>query len=243
MKTLIEEAPMPEPTAPPADPQAALYAALARAQADMPNVPKRGKAAMQGRTYTYMTLDDVVTAAKPILAANGLALASLPVSGGLLWRLTHTDGGIAEWLCELPFPIQTPHAWGGALTYARRYTLAGLLGIATEDDDDAQEAQAQAVSAPAAKSAPKPADQDPAKEEAMQGFWKAWAKAGLPNWKSQKDAARSEAERIIRAALGTAKYMNQLSGAEIVTVTEHILGGIPAPDPEPPDPNDPFADV
>ena len=50
--------------------------------------------------------------------------------------------------------IGTPHRMGKALTYARRYALFALVGIAGEDDLDAPDEPAPAVDAPASGSAP-----------------------------------------------------------------------------------------
>jgi hypothetical protein len=47
-------------------------------------------------------------------------------------------------------PAQTPQGYGSALTYARRYALAAMVGIAPDDDDDGNGASSKAP-APATK--------------------------------------------------------------------------------------------
>jgi len=41
----------------------------------------------------------------------------------------------------LPMEKRTPQCAGSAITYARRYSLAAALGVASENDDDAQHAE------------------------------------------------------------------------------------------------------
>src|SRR5882762_11184461 len=70
--------------------------------------------------------------------------------------LAHASG---EWIssdwpvCPVS-EIGTPHRMGKALTYARRYALFALVGIAGEDDLDAPDGPAPAVDAPDDGSAP-----------------------------------------------------------------------------------------
>jgi len=49
--------------------------------------------------------------------------------------LAHASG---EWVSsdlQMPVAQKTPQGYGSALTYARRYSLAALVGIAQDDDD------------------------------------------------------------------------------------------------------------
>jgi hypothetical protein len=52
----------------------------------------------------------------------------------------HTSG---QWIAsEHPLPLSgRPQEIGSALTYARRYSLSALIGIAADEDDDANAAQ------------------------------------------------------------------------------------------------------
>jgi hypothetical protein len=50
--------------------------------------------------------------------------------------LIHSYG---EWIrdrCVFPVAQQTAQAYGSAITYARRYALAAMVGIAPDEDDD-----------------------------------------------------------------------------------------------------------
>jgi hypothetical protein len=86
--------------------------------------------------YAYADLADTLEAVKPTLIANGIAITQAAASDGVHSVVMHTSG---EWLSFPPLEVAktqgTPQAHGSALTYARRYSLLGVLGIATEDDD------------------------------------------------------------------------------------------------------------
>jgi hypothetical protein len=50
--------------------------------------------------------------------------------------LLHTSG---QWLCgtaSLPAAWRGPRGFGSAVTYARRYCLAAMLGLCVEEDDE-----------------------------------------------------------------------------------------------------------
>jgi hypothetical protein len=93
----------------------------------------------------YADLASVWDACHEPLNANGIAVSQLVqrVNGEvvLVTRLVHKSG---QWLrSEYPIvPVQnTPQGVGSAITYARRYSLAAMSGVAPrEDDDDGNEA-------------------------------------------------------------------------------------------------------
>jgi hypothetical protein len=63
---------------------------------------------------------------------------------GLIWCKTQiwADDGQVESEVPVAKPAQaTPQAYGSALTYARRYSLAACLGLVADEDDDANAAQ------------------------------------------------------------------------------------------------------
>jgi hypothetical protein len=49
--------------------------------------------------------------------------------------LLHDSGQWIKSLASIPLPKADPQGYGSASTYARRYTLAALMGIVQEDDD------------------------------------------------------------------------------------------------------------
>ena len=114
-----------------------LAAALAVAQGMMEN-------AIMNRTNPhfktkYADLAAVLNAARKPLSANGLAIVQTIGDGVLHTRLLHTSG---QWIAsEHPLPMSgRPQEIGSALTYARRYSLSALIGIAADEDDDANAA-------------------------------------------------------------------------------------------------------
>lgn len=87
----------------------------------------------------YADLAAVVEACMEHLLANGIVplQQSEPTHDGVLMRTTllHESG---EWVASklfLPATKQDPQAYGSAITYARRYGLAAIVCLATEDDD------------------------------------------------------------------------------------------------------------
>jgi hypothetical protein len=135
-----------------------LAKALAAAQAVM-KAPKKGKTAKLGTySYNYADLADVIESTREPLSKHGLSVAQpmFQRDGHIVLRtvLMHETG---EWM-DSEYPITSyakPQEQGSAITYARRYALSALLGIAAEDDDDGAAAQD-------AKPAKKP---EPAKAE------------------------------------------------------------------------------
>lgn len=120
-----------------------LAAALVRAQATMGVAIKDTKGQIgQNRNYRYADLASVITAARDALASNDLAVLQRahPSERGVCLQTTlvHASG---EWISDggltLPAPKNDPQGFGSAMTYARRYGLAALLGIVQDDDDGA----------------------------------------------------------------------------------------------------------
>jgi hypothetical protein len=87
----------------------------------------------------YADLAAIFDAARKPLSANGLAIVQTIGDGVLHTRLLHTSG---QWIAsEHPLPMSgRPQEIGSALTYARRYSLSALIGIAADEDDDANAA-------------------------------------------------------------------------------------------------------
>ena len=118
-----------------------LAAALAAAQGAFPAVTKNRTATVPTKTggtysYRYADLTDLLDAVRPVLSANGLAVVQGGTGERMVTRLVHTSGQWIEADGTLPATQATPQGLGSAITYARRYWLTALLGIAAEEDDD-----------------------------------------------------------------------------------------------------------
>ena len=131
-----------------------LYDALAQLQARLPVVGKnktgkvQGKEGKQGYTYDYADLTDVTVALAPLLGKLGLAFTSKPTINAegqfvLAYKLVHVSGETDEGQYLLPSPERvSPQQLGSFITYARRYSLCAVTGLAPGgDDDDGQSAQ------------------------------------------------------------------------------------------------------
>ena len=142
-----------------------LASALSAFQADMENVTKDGTNPFFKSAYA--TLENVISTAKPHLTKHGLAFVQFPSSEGLTTVLMHTSGEYIAADAKIVVKDATPQGQGSAITYMRRYALSAALGIATEDDDDGNEASAPRQSRQngpqRTKAAPAPA-KDPAIE-------------------------------------------------------------------------------
>lgn len=88
----------------------------------------------------YAPLDAIVDATRPILAKHGLAIQQQPLfsdgAAGVETIIIHKSGFETSSTLLLPLKDQSPQGVGSAITYARRYALAAVLGLATEEDDD-----------------------------------------------------------------------------------------------------------
>lgn len=124
-----------------------LNAALAKAQGEFEPIKKEKTAKTASFSYSYASLDTFLDKCRPILAKHGIAIVQpfeiLDGANVLRTELRHTSG---EMICSV-FLLQrvpdTDQQLGSMLTYLRRYTLAALLGVAAEEDDDAQSSTAK----------------------------------------------------------------------------------------------------
>lgn len=112
----------------------------------------------------YATLDAIMESVRPLLAGQGLAIVQgggSPVSnadGNIVGAavetmLVHTSGEYITSVIVLPIEKGTAQAVGSAITYGRRYGVAALLALTTEEDDDGNHATAAQANASAAISA------------------------------------------------------------------------------------------
>lgn len=115
-----------------------LATALAKAQGEIKNATKSSD-----NPYfksKYADLAEVLNVAREPLAKNGLSImqANEGVANGYMsvtTLLLHSSGQYIKATGTFPVGKQDPQGAGSALTYARRYSLAAMLGIAQEDDD------------------------------------------------------------------------------------------------------------
>ena len=116
---------------------AELFAAFAKAQASMGDVLKQANnPAFRSK---YADLASVVEAVTPALNANGLAMIQAPSFDGEVVGvetvIAHTAGGFMRSTFRIRPAKADAHGLGSAVTYARRYALMAVCGVAPEDDD------------------------------------------------------------------------------------------------------------
>ncbi len=124
---------------------AKLAAALSKAQGEFQSIHAERTGQLGHRKYRYADLNSFLTSVRGVLSKHGLAVIQRPLAsdGELVWletMITHESGEwIAGELC-IKSANTTAQAIGSALTYARRYSLSSMLGLATEEDDDGKAA-------------------------------------------------------------------------------------------------------
>src|SRR5262245_20731667 len=136
------------------DSVAALASALAKAQAELLNPEKSLTATLRAaapgeaqRTFRYAPLSSGLDIVRKTLGQHEIATiqtTAIDQAAGLVNLTTVLAHSSGEWIasdwpvCPIA-EIASPHRMGAALTYARRYALFTLVGIAGEDDLDASD--------------------------------------------------------------------------------------------------------
>jgi ERF superfamily len=148
---------------------ACLAAALAKAQAELTNPEKSLVATIRPngpgeaeRSFRYAPLSSGLDIVRKTLGQHEIATVqttAIDQTAGIVNLTTVLAHSSGEWIAS-DWPVcaisetATPHRMGAALTYARRYALFTLVGIAGEDDIDAPDLKAPT---PPASAAAKPA--------------------------------------------------------------------------------------
>lgn len=135
-----------------------IYHALAAAQAQMGKAIK--DASNPAFRSKYADLASVMDACLPALNANGVAVYQPTIddeTGRFVETiLAHESGETIK--CRVPLIVQKNdmQGYGSAVTYARRYGLMCMAGIAPEDDDGNAAAKAAPQEAPRQAKGPTP---------------------------------------------------------------------------------------
>ena len=137
-----------------------LAAALAKAQAEIANPEKSLTATIESpfpregqRTFRYASLSAGLDIVRKCLGQHEIATVqstAIDRDSGLIRLTTTLVHASGEWVSS-DWPVcpasetAAPHRMGAALTYARRYALFTLVGIAGEDDLDAPDLAVQTI--------------------------------------------------------------------------------------------------
>lgn len=139
-----------------------IAAALAKAQAEIENPEKSLTATIRStfpregeRSFRYASLSSGLDLVRKSLGRHEIAIVqatSIDDVAGLIRLTTTLAHSSGEWVSS-DWPVcavsetAAPHRMGAALTYARRYALFTLVGIAGEDDLDAPDLDGRLPSA------------------------------------------------------------------------------------------------
>jgi hypothetical protein len=138
---------------------AALAAALAKAQSELVNpeksltaVIRTGRPGEGERSFRYAPLSSGLDIVRKTLGQHEIAtVQTTAIEGGVVNLTTMLAHASGEWIAS-DWPVcpvaetVSPQRMGAALTYARRYALFTLVGIAGEDDLDTPDLCAPAPS-------------------------------------------------------------------------------------------------
>lgn len=169
-----------------------IFKALVEAAAELGMVAKTGRMT-EGARYDFASIDDYEKVWRPVLTKHGLTVTSSVFhmqeldpgeyrNGtkfyrheiGMQTRAIHSSG---EWLEVTSYGVgfdTSDKGPGKAQTYARKYGVAGLLGLSTSDDVDGSDvtagqgqAQKPAATPPARKAATRKKAAKPAEKPAQ----------------------------------------------------------------------------
>jgi len=119
-----------------------LATAMSLAQFDLVNPPKN-KTNPHFKS-SYVDLSDGLQVIRKCFSQHGLAFTQgTSIADGIIilnTRIMHSSG---QWI-ESDYPVGgfgKPQEMGSGMTYARRYALFSMVGVAGEDDDDGNAAQ------------------------------------------------------------------------------------------------------
>jgi hypothetical protein len=184
----------------------ALAAALAKAQAEIANPEKSLTATIispfpreGSRTFRYAPLSSGLDLVRKCLGQHEIATVqttAIDRDSGLIRLTTTLVHASGEWVSS-DWPVcpvsetAAPHRLGAALTYARRYALFTLVGIAGEDDLDAPDLSVTALSPEAQKNPPGP-EQGAAGSDQSAIELKPGRPAQASNGRARAEKARSQ---------------------------------------------------
>lgn len=138
-----------------------ITAAMAAAMAEMPAVKKDTENKFLHNKYA--SLDRIIEVARPVLAKHKLFFIQHVNDLGVETLIIHESGeSISSGALKIPAEtskgLSIAQTMGVSITYAKRYQLAAMLGISSDDDTDGQigdNADLKPAAKPQTASAPK----------------------------------------------------------------------------------------
>jgi hypothetical protein len=125
--------------------------ALSKAQTEMPVVQKDSVNPFLKNKYA--SLGAIIEATRPVLGKHGLAVMQFPIGMspniGVTTMVTHVSG---EWIRESAYfsvgeekGKSAAQVAGSIITYLRRYSYSGVLGVVSDEDTDGSAPEKPAI--------------------------------------------------------------------------------------------------
>lgn len=174
-----------------------LAGALAKAQGSFQEIEKNSTVKVktkdgQNYEFKYADLTEIISKTRKALSENGLSFIQAQFFTekftGVETTLMHSSGQWRAVRVEIAQPFNTMQTLGSVLTYARRYCLSLTLGVAAEEDTDAN-------------------DVDPR----TQSFTRENKQAASGNSKSQQQNRTSQTPKLTRISEPQAKRLWAIS--------------------------------
>lgn len=207
-------------------PAGTLNEALAELQTQLPHISKSETAKVPTKAggsyqYTYADLADVSREVLPLLGKLGLSFTSRPTLADgrlvLVYELRHISGEQIDGVYPLP-GSGTPQEIGGAITYARRYCLCAVTGVAPDNDDnDAVAAEKAAVrrerqGTRQQRDAPAAPQESPITGEQQREMQTLFRDAGV----AERDAKVKYATAVVKRPLNSATELTQDEAGRVI---------------------------
>jgi hypothetical protein len=207
--------------------------ALAKAQSKIGAPPRNREVTVKTKTggsykFKYATLDSIIEHVRKPLTENGLWFTQTLANGDgkyrLVTQLIHSSG--QRIVSETPILADSSdnQAFGSALTYMKRYALSALLGIAADEDDDANEADGNHVTEARERTKPRAVQEAP--KIALPADIQERAKAISVALKQAKTQA--EADRILKLNEKDLEKIEEASTEAIDLIRSYAMKGIAA---------------
>jgi hypothetical protein len=166
---------------------ASLYEAWALAQASIEAVSQNREVEVKMKSggkysYSYATLAQILHTIREPLTSNGLWYTQYVRGGEMITRVFHKTG---QWMETGMIPIPdmkgAPADVGGIISFFKRYSLSEAMGLATEEDNAAEQGEDRQVDfrargMPRERPSDHQQNQPPPTPEPEEG-WGSWARS------------------------------------------------------------------
>lgn len=118
--------------------------ALHEVQQELEILKRDDKVNSGSYSFKFTGMPTIWVAVKPLLRKNNLTVVQTPsatngaaIGDFLTTTIYHSSGEFVQDTMRLIVTREDPQGVGSAITYAKRYMLSAMLGVVTDDDNDA----------------------------------------------------------------------------------------------------------